>query len=142
MARPMIRRCAGRGKVGDGICSVGGRGRIIRRAKLAYRRRATMADHITFFRMKTQPGKRQAVIDHFAQDEESTRESKGFVRAIVVISNDDPDELMAGGRFDSAENYNANSNDPQTGAWSQGVRAMLAADPDWFNGTLARELIR
>ena len=101
-----------------------------------------MADHITFFRMKAQPGKRQAVIDHFAQDEEFTRESKGFVRAIVVASNDDPDEVMAGVRFDSAENYNANSNDPKTGAWYQGLRAMLAADPEWFNGTLARELIR
>ena len=101
-----------------------------------------MADHITFFRMKAQPGKRQAVIDHFAQDEESTRESKGFVRAIVVISNDDPDELMAGVRFDSAENYNANSNDPRTDAWYRELRTMLASDPEWFNGTLARELIR
>ena len=101
-----------------------------------------MADHITFFRMKEQPGKRQAVIDHFAQDEELTRESKGFVRAIVAASNDDPDEVMAGVRFDSAENYNANSNDPRTGAWYQGLRAMLASDPEWLNGTLARELIR
>ena len=100
-----------------------------------------MADHITFFRMKAQPGKRQAVIDHFAQDEESTRESKGFVRAIVVISNDDLDELMAGVRFDSAENYNANSNDPRTDAWYRELRTMLAADPEWFNGTLARELM-
>ena len=101
-----------------------------------------MTDHVTFFRMKAQPGKRQAVIDHFAQDEEFTRESKGFVRAIVVTSSDDPDEVMAGVRFDSAENYNANSNDPRTGAWYQGLRALLAADPDWFNGTLARELTR
>ena len=101
-----------------------------------------MTDHVTFFRMKAQPGKRQAVIDHFAQGEESTRESKGFVRAIVVTSNDDPDEVMAGVRFDSAENYNANSNDPRTGAWYRELRAMLAADPDWFNGTLARELTR
>jgi len=99
-----------------------------------------MADHITFFRMKAQPGKRQAVIDHFAQDEELTRESKGFVRAIVVTSNDDPDEVMAGVRFDTTENYNANSNDPRPGAWYQGLRALLAADPDWFNGILAREL--
>ena len=101
-----------------------------------------MADHVTFFRMKALPGKRQAVIDHFAQDEELTRESKGFVRAIVVTSNDDPDEVMAGVRFDSAENYNANSNDPRTDAWYQGLRALLASDPDWFNGTLARELTR
>ena len=101
-----------------------------------------MADHITFFRMKAQPGKRQAVIDHFMRDEEQTREAPGFVRAIVVTSSEAPDEVMAGVRFDSAENYNANSNDPRTDAWYRELRTMLASDPEWFNGTLARELIR
>jgi hypothetical protein len=49
---------------------------------------------------------------------------------------------MAGVRFDSAESYNANSNDPRTNDWFQELRAMLAADPEWFNGTIARELNR
>ena len=80
-----------------------------------------MADHITFFRLKAQPGKRQAVIDHFGQDEESTRESKGFVRAIVVTSNDDPDEVMAGVRFDSAENLFA-SGFYETPGWQRAQR--------------------
>jgi quinol monooxygenase YgiN len=101
-----------------------------------------VADHITFFRMKALPGKRQAVIDHFHEDEETTRSAKGFVRAILVLSNEDPDALMAGVRFDSAESYNANSNDPETNSWYEGLRAMLAADPEWFNGTLAMELNR
>ena len=99
-----------------------------------------MADHVTFFRMKAQPGKRQAVIDHFAKSEaELTRDAEGFIRSILVTSNEDPDAIMAGVRFDSTESYNANSNRPETDAWDQGLRALLAADPEWFNGTLARE---
>jgi quinol monooxygenase YgiN len=93
--------------------------------------------------MKAQPGKRQAVIDHFL-DSEDVRVSgtKGFIRSILVTNNEDPDEVMAGARFDSTENYNANSNRPEIDAWYRELRAMLASDPEWFNGTLARELIR
>ena len=102
-----------------------------------------MADHVTFFRMKAQPGMRQAVIDHFLDSEDvRVRDANGFVRSILVTNNEDPDEVMAGVRFDSAANYNANSNRPEIGAWYRELRAMLAADPDWFNGTLTRELIR
>ncbi len=102
-----------------------------------------MADHITFFRMKAQPGKRQAVIDHFMSTEsERVRDANGFIRSILVANNEDPDEVMAAVRFDSTANYNANSNRSEINAWYQELRAMLAADPDWFNGTLARELVR
>ena len=102
-----------------------------------------MADHVTFFRMRALPGKRQAVIDQFANSErELIGDAKGFIRSIVVSNNEDPDELMAGVRFDSAESYAANSDRPETDAWYSGLRALLAADPDWFNGTLAREVMR
>ncbi len=101
-----------------------------------------MADHLTFFRMKAQPGKRQAVIDQFAKwEREHKGQAKGFLRSIVVRSNDDPDELMAGVRFVSTESYTANSDRAEQGAWFQELRALLAADPEWFNGTLAREVI-
>ena len=33
-------------------------------------------------------------------------------------------------------NYDANSNDPETGKWFQELRGHLAADPEWFNGSL------
>ncbi len=46
---------------------------------------------------------------------------------------------MAGVRFDSTESYNANSGRAEQGAWYGELRALLAADPEWFNGTLARE---
>ncbi len=101
-----------------------------------------MADHVTFFRMRAQPGKRQAVLDLFAKwERERKGMAKGFVRSVLVTNNEDPDEVMAGVRFDSTENYAANSDRPETGAWFQEVRALLAADPEWFNGTLAREVV-
>ncbi len=75
-----------------------------------------MADHLTFFRMKALPGKRQAVIDQFAKwEREHKGAAKGFLRSIVVASNEDPDELMAGVRFDSTESYSANSDRGEQG---------------------------
>ena len=96
--------------------------------------------HITFFRMKAQPGKRQAVIDQFARwEREQKTVAAGFLRSVVVTSNDDPDELMAAVRFASTESYAANSDRADQGAWYSELRSLLAADPEWFNGTLARE---
>ncbi len=99
-----------------------------------------MADHVTLFRMKAQAGKRQAVIDQFAKWEREHKATvRGFRHSLLLANNDDPDELMAAVRFDSTESYNANSDRAEQGAWFQELRALLAADPDWFNGTLARE---
>ena len=96
--------------------------------------------HITFFRLKVQPGQRQAVIDHFAKwEREQMTAAAGFLYSVVVTSNDDPDELMAGVRFESTESYAANSDRAEQGAWYSELRSLLAADPEWFNGTLARE---
>ena len=58
-------------------------------------RRSGVANHVSFFRAKAQPGRGQAVIDQFATwDREQKAKAKGFVRSIVVASKDDPDELM------------------------------------------------
>ncbi len=101
-----------------------------------------MADHLTFFRMKALPGKREAVIDQFAKWEaEHKAAATGFLRSILVASNEDPDELMGGVRFDSTESYTANSERADQGEWFGELRALLAADPEWFNGTLAREVV-
>ncbi len=95
--------------------------------------------HVTQFRFKAKPGQRQAVIDSF-QSWDEVRKAKakttGFMRGILSSNLDDPDEFMAGVMFDTTENYNANSNDPEQGAWFQELRSLLVADPDWFNGNL------
>jgi heme-degrading monooxygenase HmoA len=99
-----------------------------------------MADHVTLFRMKAQAGKRQAVIDQFAKWEREHKATvRGFRHSLLLANNDDPDELMAAVRFDSTESYNANSDRAEQGAWFQELRALLAADPEWFNGRLVRE---
>ena len=99
-----------------------------------------MADHLSFFRAKALPGKRQAVIDQFAKwEREQQSKATGFLRSIVVTSNDDPDEVMGGVRWDTTENYFANAARPEQDAWYRELRVLLVADPVWFDGTLARE---
>ena len=91
--------------------------------------------HVTNFRFKAKPGERQAVIDNFRRFEQQPK-PKGFLRGILTSSLKDPDEFMAGVMFDTTENYNANSNDPETGASYQELRSHLVADPEWFDGNL------
>ncbi len=96
--------------------------------------------HVTNFRFKAKPGERQAVIDSFDRwDRERRPKVKGFVRSVMTANIKDPDEFMVGVMFDTTESYNANSNDPEQGAWFQELRSHLVADPDWFDGTLERE---
>ncbi len=98
--------------------------------------------HVTHFRFKAKPGERQAVIDSFERwERERKPKVKGFVHSIMTSNVKDPDEFMVGVMFDTTENYNANSNDPEQGAWFQELRSHLNADPDWFDGQLERESI-
>jgi len=99
-----------------------------------------MAEHVSFFKARALPGKRQQAIDLFDKwEREQKPKAKGFVRSILAASNGNPDELMGGVRFDSTANYVANSNRPEQDAWYREWRANLAADPEWFDGTLLRE---
>ena len=96
--------------------------------------------HVTHIRIKAKPGDRDAVIGMFDRWQSERRPKvKGYVRSILTSNLNDPDEFMVGVMFDSNENYDANSNDPEQGTWYQELRAHLAADPDWFDGKLERE---
>ena len=98
--------------------------------------------HVSFVRAKVLPGKKQAVIDQFEKwRREQKPAAKGFERSIMVFSNNDPDELMGAVRFDTTENYVANANRPAQDAWYRELRALLAADPVWFDGTLGIETL-
>lgn len=99
-----------------------------------------MAEHVSFWRAKALPGKRQAVIQQFEKwQREQKPYAKGFIRSIVVASNDDPDEMMGAVRWDTTENYFANSNRPEQDAWYREFRGQLVDDPAWFDGTLLVE---
>ena len=96
--------------------------------------------HVTHFRIKAKAGERDAVIGMFDRWQEERRpKAKGYERSILTSNLKDPDEFMVGVMFDSKENYDANSNDPEQGAWYQDLRSHLAADPDWLDGRLERE---
>ena len=96
--------------------------------------------HVTFFRMKAKPGEREAVVDAFINwGSEHMPKVKGFVSSILICNSDDNDEFMAEVRFDTRENYDANSNNKEQGEWFQDLRSHLIGDPDWFNGKLERE---
>ena len=99
-----------------------------------------MADHVSFFRAKTLPGKAQAVAEQMDKwQREQKPQAKGYVRSILVANNDKADELMGAVRFDSSEGYFANAGRPEQDAWYRELRALLVADPEWFDGTLLRE---
>ncbi|HXG36820.1 MAG TPA: antibiotic biosynthesis monooxygenase [Dehalococcoidia bacterium] len=96
--------------------------------------------HVTVFRYKTQPGKRQAILDLMDKwEREQMPKAGGFQRSVVVASNNDPDEFTSVVFWDNTENYNKNSNRPEQSAWYQEFRANLVSDPIWFDGTVAAE---
>jgi len=99
-----------------------------------------MADHVSFFRARTLPGKAQAVAEQMDKwQREQKPQAKGYVRSILVANNDNADEIMGAVRFDSSEGYFANASRPEQDAWFRELRALLTADPEWFDGTLLRE---
>ena len=63
----------------------------------------------------------------------------GFQSSSLVSSNENPDQITAIVRFDTTANYEKNSARPEIGAWFERLRADLIADPEWFNGTVARD---
>ena len=98
--------------------------------------------HVTLFRFKAAPGKRQALIDLMDRWERERRpKARGFERSVMVSNLRDPDEFFSAVRFDTTENYNANSKDPEQDAWYRQFRALLVADPEWFDGKLERESV-
>jgi quinol monooxygenase YgiN len=96
--------------------------------------------HVTLFRFKALPGRRQAVIDQFDrwQREQKSR-ATGFQQTILVASNNDPNEFMGAVRWDNTANYVKNASRPEQDAWFRELRSNLVDDPDWFDGTLERE---
>ncbi len=96
--------------------------------------------HMTLFRFKALPGRRQPVLDHFEKWERDEKpKATGFEQSILVTSNVDPDEFMGVVRWDNNGNYVKNSNRPEQDTWFRDLRSNLVADPEWFDGTLERE---
>lgn len=96
--------------------------------------------HVTTFSFTALPGKRQDILDAFQQWEAQEKaRSVGFQRSVLVNSNANPDQFTAVVFWDTTENYNRNSERPETDAWYRRLRANLVADPQWFDGTVVAE---
>lgn len=96
--------------------------------------------HISFFKAKALPGKRDAVVAQMQKwDREQKPQATGFLYLALAASNDSPDEIMGVVHWDNTENYFANANRPEQDAWYQQFRSHLVADPEWFDGTMIYE---
>jgi hypothetical protein len=94
-----------------------------------------MAQHVTFWRMKVQPGKvdqLRALMGDDAGDEARLRDN-GFAMSLVGQRKDDPEEVWGCVTWDTSERYYANAASPEQNAQYEKVRALLAEDPQWFD---------
>jgi hypothetical protein len=60
----------------------------------------------------------------------------GFIGEYLVRSADRPGEVMGLVIFDSEENYRKNAADPEQDRWYRQFRAIMEADPEWFDGEI------
>ena len=99
-----------------------------------------MADHISFFWGKAQPGKLDALVAHMNKwQREQKPAAKGWVRSIVVRGNNNADEFCGAVRWDNTANYFKNADRPEQSAWYQELTALVDGEIGWFDGTLAGE---
>ena len=60
----------------------------------------------------------------------------GWVAEYLYQSDANPDEYFMAVVFESKEAYQANAASPEQDAIYQQMRALLAADPEWHDGTV------
>ena len=86
----------------------------------------------SIFRMKSNPGQEQAVLQLFQEWERDRRPKvKGAMGGYVCKPDNSPGELVGVAVFSDKDTYRANAEDPAQGQWYQKLRALLQADPSW-----------
>jgi heme-degrading monooxygenase HmoA len=99
-----------------------------------------MAEHVTFFRMKVQPGKLDEFMALMSGDQDLARaKERGFVGDIVGKSKNDPNEVLGCVTWDTSERYYKNAESPEQNAEYEKMRALLAEDPQWFDCDVVEE---
>ena len=99
-----------------------------------------MADHVSFFRMKAQPRKRNAVVRHFEKwEQQQRRKARGQLGGAIVSSYDDQNQLMGWVRWEDKRGYFANANRPEQDAWYRELLELLEGEPEWFDGSMIHE---
>ncbi len=93
-----------------------------------------MAQHVTFWRMKVQPGKigdLKALMN--ARQEEARLKATGWVQTVVGERKDGSDEIWGVVTWDTSDNYYRNAQSPEQNQWYEKMRSLLSADPEWFD---------
>lgn len=97
--------------------------------------------HTTSFKFRAKPGERGAVINHFQLWERQRKPyAKGFLHGMLARDIDDFDAFLATVVFDTFDNYNANSNDPEQTAWYEELLSHIVSEPEWFNANVEVEM--
>ena len=99
-----------------------------------------MAQHVTFWRMKVQPGKMdefKALMD--SRQEEARIRATGWVQTVVGERKESPEEIWGAVTWDTSENYHKNAASPDQNQWYEKMRALLSADPEWFDCNVVQD---
>ncbi|MEK7248438.1 MAG: hypothetical protein AAB092_08205 [Chloroflexota bacterium] len=99
-----------------------------------------MAKHVTFWKMKVQPGKAGEIqkIMSSAQDQERIK-AAGWQLTVVGTRKDNPDEIWGMVTWDTSDRYYKNAESPDQDKDYQQMRALLTADPEWFDCDVVEE---
>jgi heme-degrading monooxygenase HmoA len=91
----------------------------------------------TVYRARVTPGQEQAA-DELLQVWLRERAPKvdGFVRHYLIKSANHPGEWLGLVIFESEASYRKNAGDPEQDRWYRRFRAVLEADPDWYDGEI------
>lgn len=91
----------------------------------------------TVARMQILPGHEEEVRQLAAEwGRERAPRVNGFVAAYVLWPEKGSNEVLNIAIFRDRETYFANANDPTQDAWYRRLRAHLATDPVWEDGTI------
>lgn len=85
----------------------------------------------SIFRMQVQPGKKQDLINEMMDE---SRTPPGMRAAYLYDSGGD--EVWGVAIFDDEKSYRANAESPDQDKEYQRMRALLASDPEWHDGTI------
>jgi hypothetical protein len=99
-----------------------------------------MAKHVTFWKMKTKPGKVAEIKEIMASGDDLKRiKSRGWQMTVVGSRKDNPDEIWGMVTWDNSDNYYKNAESPEQSADYQQMRDLLVADPEWFDCEIVNE---
>jgi hypothetical protein len=87
----------------------------------------------TVAKMQVQPGKADEL--RTTMEQQMSDPVAGYVKSYALIENDS-DTLWLTVIFDDKDSYMKNADDPSQHERYMAMRALLAADPEWHDGTI------